>query len=70
MKIINPATEEVITEIAEDHTDSIQQKYLLLKEGQKSWKNTSLDERLHCIQRFSDLLEKNENIIPVRATHV
>lgn len=60
MKIINPATEEVIKEIPEDTADSIQQKFLQLKEGQRVWKHTPITERLKYIREFSDSLERHK----------
>src|SRR3954463_16595074 len=60
MKIINPATEEVVKEIAEDSAQTIQQKYALLKEGQKQWRNVALAARIQCIEKYSELLETNK----------
>ena len=58
MKIINPATEELIKEIEEDNESSIQDKFKLLQKGQKIWAGISLKERIDLINRFSDLLAK------------
>ena len=58
MKIINPATEELIKEIEEDNESSIQDKFKLLQKGQKIWAGRSLKERIDLINRFSDLLAK------------
>jgi acyl-CoA reductase-like NAD-dependent aldehyde dehydrogenase len=60
MKIINPATEEVLADIHEDTKETVRGKYDLLKEGQRGWAATSLKERIACISRFYDHLEKDK----------
>ena len=60
MKIINPATEEIIAEIKEDSLQTLQNKFQLLKAAQQSWKKISLAERTTIIEKFSDLLEENK----------
>src|SRR6202008_826948 len=59
MQIINPATEEIISEIKEDTKETLDTKFGLLKNAQASWQNTPLDKRVEVLIRFSDLLEKN-----------
>lgn len=59
MKIINPATEEIIKEISEDTPESINQKFNALQKGQLRWKGISITERIEIIQKFSSLLEEN-----------
>ncbi|MFL5728018.1 MAG: aldehyde dehydrogenase family protein, partial [Cytophagaceae bacterium] len=61
MKIINPATEELIKEVQEDSQKSVSEKYNVLKKGQVKWNETSLDERLSCIQKFHDLLDSEKD---------
>ncbi|MEO6229291.1 MAG: aldehyde dehydrogenase family protein [Ferruginibacter sp.] len=61
MKIINPATEELITDLAEDTTETIQQKYVKLKAGQALWAKTSVSERIDCINKFFELLDANKD---------
>lgn len=60
MKIINPATEEVITDIPEDTRDSVQQKYQSAKAAQPQWAGTTVEQRIACIQHFYDLLDKEK----------
>lgn len=60
MQIINPATEELIQDVAEDTEQSIFEKFQLLKEGQSSWAAISVKERVACIQRFYDLLDEEK----------
>lgn len=59
MKIINPATEEVITEIEEDSREAVYQKFQLLKTAQAVWQQVALTERTEVLKRFASLLEKN-----------
>ena len=61
MKIINPATEEVIDDVAEDTLESINEKFELLKEGQALWAAVALEERIACIARFYELLDKEKD---------
>ena len=56
MKVINPATEELIREIPEDDAESVQEKFELLKKGQPDWAKLPVQKRVDCIQRFYDLL--------------
>jgi acyl-CoA reductase-like NAD-dependent aldehyde dehydrogenase len=57
MKIINPATEELIAEIQEDDTASLKDKFQSLKQAQNLWQQVPLAKRVNTIQRFSELLE-------------
>jgi acyl-CoA reductase-like NAD-dependent aldehyde dehydrogenase len=59
MKIINPATEEIILDVKEDGRASLVTKHELLKEGQRKWKFFDLDKRVAIMMRFSVLLEKD-----------
>ncbi|MFP5385744.1 MAG: aldehyde dehydrogenase family protein [Bacteriovoracia bacterium] len=57
MKIINPATHEVITDITPDSPKEITQKYEQARLAQKHWASTSLDQRLDVIQKFNEILD-------------
>src|SRR5690348_18318000 len=59
MKIFNPATEELIREIAEDNKLSVEKKFDDLQAAQPSWKRVPLKERIKILHRFSELLEEN-----------
>jgi len=61
MKIINPATEEVIRELDEDTAQSIREKYMMAREGQRNWCRVPLEERIRCIERFSALLDSQKD---------
>jgi acyl-CoA reductase-like NAD-dependent aldehyde dehydrogenase len=71
MKVINPATEEVIATLTEDTVESLQKKYLLLKEGQKAWSRRPLSERISILKKFSTLLEtESERLATVLTSEV
>ncbi len=57
MKIINPATEELITEIKEDTKSAIEEKLKTLQEAQPLWQKVSLTERVSILKRFSENLK-------------
>lgn len=59
MTIVNPATEEIITELNEDNAESLNDKFNLLKLGQKEWEKTSLSDRISIIQNFAALLKSD-----------
>ncbi|MDP4149955.1 MAG: aldehyde dehydrogenase family protein [Bacteroidota bacterium] len=56
MKIINPATEELIREVEEDTEASVREKFDLLKKGRPAWSALAVEQRIACIGRFYDLL--------------
>jgi len=59
MQIINPATEEIISELTEDSKGTLASKFELLRNAQSSWQKISLIERVQVLKTFSELLEKN-----------
>lgn len=59
MRIVNPATGEIIQEISEDSDESIRKKYALVKEGQPAFKSKKLADRIGYIKAFGDLLTEN-----------
>lgn len=59
MQIINPANNELITEIAEDSREQIHAKYEKLKVGQKKWLAVPLSQRIEIIQRYAELVKEN-----------
>jgi acyl-CoA reductase-like NAD-dependent aldehyde dehydrogenase len=63
MKIINPATEEVIGEVAEDTQATVEEKYRLSRAGQLGWAARGLEERLACIGRFYEALEQEKKVL-------
>lgn len=63
MKLTNPATGALIQEVTEDTKNSITEKYQMCKKAQPAWERKGLDARLACIQKFSELLEKNKDML-------
>ncbi len=61
MKIINPATEELIEEVTEDTDFSIAEKFFLLRQGQPRWAALPLAKRIACITRFYELLDEQKD---------
>ncbi len=59
MQIINPATEEIISEVNDDTKESLALKYELLRTSQPLWAEVLLSERIKILQKFSELLTKN-----------
>ncbi len=59
MNVINPATEEIIANLKEDSTESIESKFNLLRGGQETWNQVLLKDRIKIIERFSELLKEN-----------
>src|SRR5919109_3013196 len=59
MKIINPDTEELIKEVAEDNDASLKEKLNLLRQAQPAWYKKPLTERIDIIRQFSALLKQN-----------
>jgi acyl-CoA reductase-like NAD-dependent aldehyde dehydrogenase len=60
MQVINPATEEVIGDVATDTPETVHQKILQLKAGQNNWKKVSVEERLTCIVKYGELVQENK----------
>lgn len=59
MRLINPATEVLITEVTEDNKSSIEKKWHSARLAQKNWASLELKDRVACLKNFMDLLEKN-----------
>jgi len=59
MRIVNPATEEVIKDLIEDTESTLQLKYKSLRSSLSSWQQQPLKERIKCVVEFSELLKKN-----------
>ena len=63
MKIINPATEEIIKEVTEDDQGTLENKFYLLKSNQPVWQQLTLTKRINVIKKFTSLLQQNiENL--------
>ena len=58
LTIINPATEEIIGELDEDTTSTLQEKYNRAVSAFESWKATQISERIKIVGKFKDLLRR------------
>jgi acyl-CoA reductase-like NAD-dependent aldehyde dehydrogenase len=56
LKVINPATEELIRELNEDDAQSIARKAKCARVAQRDWAATPLKRRLEIVRRFGTLL--------------
>jgi len=56
MNIINPATEELINELAEDSPATVADKYTRARRAQPAWGRVPLSDRIAAVRRFRDLL--------------
>lgn len=63
MKILNPATGELIRELPEYSREQIDGKLSAARVAQKAWAREPIEERIECIRRFHELLQKNEEIL-------
>lgn len=63
MRIINPATEEVIAELESDDSRSIIEKFNRAMAAQLDWRKSDLDERAAVLTRFRDLLEEKRDLL-------
>lgn len=63
MRIINPATTAIITEVNEDSHGQIETKYQKAVAAQPAWAAMLLLEKLDCIQRFFNSLEIEKDIL-------
>lgn len=59
MKIINPATNDLITTVDADDQQSILQKVVTAKAEQKKWAEVPLAERISILQNYGALLQTN-----------
>jgi acyl-CoA reductase-like NAD-dependent aldehyde dehydrogenase len=58
MHIVNPSTEEMIEEIAEDDLQTVRHKWEMLKKGQPVWSAFPLINRIKIIAKFKALIDE------------
>jgi acyl-CoA reductase-like NAD-dependent aldehyde dehydrogenase len=68
VKIQNPATTEVIEEIADDTSASVVEKYGRARAAQPGWAATPLATRLAAIRRFRDLVVERKDDLSLTLT--
>ena len=59
MNITNPATATLISTVAADTKETIQEKLALLKKGQLLWAEVPLNDRVSALERFSGYLQQH-----------
>ncbi len=57
LKVINPATEELVTELEQDDAQTMARKAAAARAAQPAWAGTPLAERLADVRRFAELLQ-------------
>jgi acyl-CoA reductase-like NAD-dependent aldehyde dehydrogenase len=68
MKIINPADEQLITEVEEDTPATLCHKFDLLRTGQQHWSAVPLEERVARVKRFAQLLDEHKTELAATLT--
>ncbi|HVR18101.1 MAG TPA: aldehyde dehydrogenase family protein [Polyangiaceae bacterium] len=68
MEIRNPATTEVLSEVAEDSPASVLEKYGRARSAQPIWAATPLPTRLAAMMRFRDLLSARKDELALTLT--
>jgi acyl-CoA reductase-like NAD-dependent aldehyde dehydrogenase len=68
MKIINPATNAAIAEVAEDKPAAIRRKYERARAAQPAWFATPMRKRLAAIGRFRELIVGSEDKLATTLT--
>ena len=56
MKVINPATGDIIQELEQDSSESVEEKFKALKKGQRNWAQKTVKHRVSCIVEFKNQL--------------
>jgi acyl-CoA reductase-like NAD-dependent aldehyde dehydrogenase len=65
LKVINPATNELIKEIPTDTVETLKHKHESMKRGLLCWKKTSVRDRILIMSKFSDLLRQNSERLAI-----
>jgi acyl-CoA reductase-like NAD-dependent aldehyde dehydrogenase len=68
LKVINPATEELLAELEEDDAHTLAQKTRAARGAQRRWAGTPLTERLAVIGRFGELLRSRRESLAMTLT--
>jgi len=61
LKVINPATEELLAELEEDDADTLARRTAATRAAQRTWARTPLAERLTAVRRFGEMLQSRRN---------
>jgi acyl-CoA reductase-like NAD-dependent aldehyde dehydrogenase len=61
LKVINPATEQLVTELEEDDAQMMARKTAVARAAQPAWAGTPLAERLAAVRRFGELIQSRRD---------
>jgi acyl-CoA reductase-like NAD-dependent aldehyde dehydrogenase len=71
LKVINPATEEVVRELADDDASTLERKTAKARAAQRAWARTHLTQRLAAVRRFGELLQsRRESLAKLLTTEM
>ncbi|HEY6558260.1 MAG TPA: aldehyde dehydrogenase family protein [Polyangiaceae bacterium] len=56
MRIINPATDQLLRELEDDEISTVREKFARAKAAQRGWAATPLEQRLSLLRRFRELV--------------
>lgn len=68
LRVINPATEEVIRELEEDNAESVKAKFEAARKAQPQWATKPLAERIAVLERFDALLKERKQELAATLT--
>jgi acyl-CoA reductase-like NAD-dependent aldehyde dehydrogenase len=68
LRVLNPATEEVLRELEEDDADSLAEKTAAARAAQPAWACTPLGDRLRIVRRFGELLASRRESLAATLT--
>ena len=63
MRIVNPATDEVLREVADDTPESIREKLARARSAQRAWAALSFAERARAVTRFRELVAERKDAL-------
>src|SRR5688572_27208013 len=63
MKVVNPATEELLRELGEDNSESVAGKAAATRRAQPAWASTPLHTRLEIVRRFGSLISERKETL-------
>jgi len=61
LKIVNPATKQLISELPEDTEDSVKAKVLAARAAQPAWSRTPFEQRKSAIAKWKTLVAENKD---------
>jgi acyl-CoA reductase-like NAD-dependent aldehyde dehydrogenase len=69
LKVIDPATEELLAELEEDDAHTLTRKTAAARAAQRTWARRPLAERLAAVRRFGELLQFRRDALALTLTH-